>query len=38
MKKTVVFFLALALAVSISGVCFAAGKVAIVTNTVSQNE
>jgi len=38
MKKAVVFFFALALVLSISGVCFAAGKVAIVTNTVSQNE
>jgi len=39
MKRLAVFILALALAVSIVGVCFAAsGKVAIVTNTVSQNE
>ena len=39
MKRLAVFLLALALAVSIVGVCFAAsGKVAIVTNTVSQNE
>ena len=39
MKRLLVFLLALVLAVSIVGVCFAAsGRVAIVTNTVSQNE
>ena len=39
MKRAIFFLLVIALVVSISGVCFAAaGKVAIVTNTVSQNE
>ena len=39
MKRVVIFLLALILVMSIGGICFAAGgKVAIVTNTVSQNE
>ena len=39
MKKIVVFLLALALIVGVCGICFAAaGKVAIITSTVDQNE
>ncbi|MCL2683648.1 MAG: DUF3798 domain-containing protein [Synergistaceae bacterium] len=39
MKKVAALLLAVALVVGIAGVCFAAsGKIAIVTNTVSQNE
>jgi len=38
MKKAIVFVLALALFVSAAGVSFAAGKVALVTSTLDQNE
>jgi len=38
MKKALVLVLALVLVVSFVGVCFAAGKVALVTSTLDQNE
>jgi len=38
MKRAALFLLITVLVVSFTGVCLAAGKVAIVTNTVSQNE